>query len=54
MTLKKLVTSGVLGAAMLSQAYAGTLVINSNQSDPAPKQAWADMIAQFETETYQF
>lgn len=49
MTLKKLVTSGVLGAAMLSQAYAGTLVINSNQSDPAPKQAWADMIAQFET-----
>ena len=50
MTLKKLVTSGVLGAAMLSQAYAGTLVINSNQSDPAPKQAWADMIAQFETE----
>ncbi|MFT7418104.1 MAG: multiple sugar transport system substrate-binding protein [Reinekea sp.] len=50
MTLKKLLTSGVLGAAMLSQAYAGTLVINSNQSDPAPKQAWADLIAQFETE----
>jgi len=50
MTLKKLVTSGVVGAAMLSQAFAGTLVINSNQSDPAPKQAWAEMIAQFETE----
>lgn len=50
MTLKKLVTTGVLSAAMFSQAYAGTLVINSNQSDPAPKQAWAEMIAQFETE----
>ncbi|WP_320825868.1 ABC transporter substrate-binding protein [Reinekea sp.] len=50
MTLKKLVTSGVVGAAMLSQAFAGTLVINSNQSDPAPKKAWAEMIAQFETE----
>ncbi|WP_320822477.1 ABC transporter substrate-binding protein [Reinekea sp.] len=50
MTLKKLVTTGVLGAAMLSQAFAGTLVINSNQSDPAPKKAWGEMIAQFQVE----
>jgi multiple sugar transport system substrate-binding protein len=50
MTLKKLFTTGALTAAFATQALAGTLVINSNQSDPAPKAAWAEMIAQFEAE----
>ncbi len=50
MTLKKIITSSVLAAALATQTFAGTLVINSNQSDPAPKQAWAELVAQFEAE----
>ena len=50
MTLKKLLSTTALTAALTTQSFAGTLVINSNQSDPAPKKAWAEMIAQFQTE----
>lgn len=50
MTLKKLLTTGIVSAAMVTQAIAGTLVINSNQSDPAPKQAWTDIVAAFQAE----
>lgn len=50
MTLKKRLVTGALSAAFATSAMAGTLVINSNQSDPAPKAAWADLVAQFEAE----
>lgn len=50
MTLKKLFTATALSAAIMTQAIAGELVINSNQSDPAPKQAWAELIAEFQRE----
>ncbi|TCS39967.1 ABC transporter substrate-binding protein [Reinekea marinisedimentorum] len=50
MTLKKLLTTGIVSAAMVTQAIAGTLVINSNQSDPAPKQAWTDIVDAFQAE----
>ena len=50
MTLKKLLTTSLVSAAMTTQAIAGTLVINSNQSDPAPKQAWTDIVADFQAE----
>lgn len=48
MKLTKLLTAGALGALMMTQVNAGELVINSNQSDPAPKAAWAELIADFE------
>ena len=50
MNLKKLLLTSAALAALTAQALAGTLVINSNQSDPAPKKAWAEMIAQFQAE----
>lgn len=40
MKLKTLLTASAIGALFMTQASAGTLVINSNQSDPAPKAAW--------------
>lgn len=48
MKLKHLVTASALGALLLSQAQAGTLVINSNQSDPAPRETWTNIINEFE------
>ncbi|MGF1476257.1 MAG: ABC transporter substrate-binding protein [Geminicoccaceae bacterium] len=36
--------------AMVSSAQAGTLVINSNTSDPAPKAGFEEMIAKFQEE----
>ncbi len=45
---------GILGSLLLmlsGSALAGTLVINSDASDPAPKKAWAEVIEKFE-ETY--
>ncbi|MFQ3231072.1 ABC transporter substrate-binding protein [Reinekea sp.] len=50
MTLKKIFTASAISIAMMSQALAGTLVINSNQSDPAPKKAWAELIERFQAE----
>jgi len=47
-TIKQLLTAGALSALVATQALAGTLVINSNQSDPAPKKAWGELIAKFE------
>ena len=34
--------SGAIALAMGSVAFAGKLVINNNQSDPAPKKAWTE------------
>ncbi|MFG1498451.1 extracellular solute-binding protein [Saccharospirillum sp. HFRX-1] len=48
MKLKHLVTASALSALLLSQAQAGTLVINSNQSDPAPRETWTNIINEFE------
>lgn len=48
MKLKTLLTASAIGALFVTQASAGTLVINSNQSDPAPKAAWGEIIADFE------
>lgn len=48
MKLKHLVTASALSALLLSQAQAGTLVINSNQSDPAPRETWTNIINDFE------
>lgn len=50
MTLKKIFTASALSVAMMTQAFAGTLVINSNQSDPAPKKAWAELVERFQAE----
>lgn len=49
MTIKKTLTAGAISALMIAGAQAGNLVINSNQSDPAPKAAWAEIIADFES-----
>ncbi|GGX66901.1 ABC transporter substrate-binding protein [Saccharospirillum salsuginis] len=48
MTLKKLLAATAVSTLMMTGAQAGTLVINSNQSDPAPKAAWGELIADFE------
>lgn len=48
MKLKHLLTASALSALLLSQAQAGTLVINSNQSDPAPRETWTNIIRDFE------
>ena len=50
MSLKKIFTASAISVAMMTQALAGTLVINSNQSDPAPKKAWAELIQRFQAE----
>ncbi len=48
MTIKKTLTASAISALMIAGAQAGNLVINSNQSDPAPKAAWGEIIADFE------
>ena len=39
--------SGAIALAMGSVAFAGKLVINNNQSDPAPKKAWTELVEDF-------
>ncbi|MCW4628502.1 MULTISPECIES: extracellular solute-binding protein [Marinomonas] len=41
---------GVMALGAVSMVNAGTLVINSDQADPAPKKAFADIIQKFESE----
>ncbi|RKF14454.1 extracellular solute-binding protein [Alginatibacterium sediminis] len=48
--IAKLGQIALLSTAMSTMATAGTLVINSDTSDPAPKAAFAEIIAQFEKE----
>ena len=48
--VKHLAATALLGAAMSTPAWASTLVINSDASDPAPKQAWGEIIERFEKE----
>jgi multiple sugar transport system substrate-binding protein len=46
----KHLTAGLLSAVISASAWGSTLVINSDTSDPAPKQAWQEMIHRFEQE----
>lgn len=46
--VKHLAATVVLGATLSTSAWAGTLVINSDASDPAPKKAWGEIISRFE------
>lgn len=48
--VKHLAATAILGATLSTSAWAGTLVINSDASDPAPKEAWAEIIKRFEKE----
>ena len=47
---KTSVASAVTFALMASTAFAGTLVINTDTSDPAPKAAFEQLIKDFEAE----
>ena len=46
--LKKTLIALAATVAMSTSALAGTLVINSDQADPAPKAAFAEVVKQFE------
>lgn len=48
--VKHIATSAMLTATLSATAFAGELVINSDQADPAPKAAWAEIIKLFEAE----
>ena len=48
--VKHLAATAVLGATLSTSAWAGTLVINSDASDPAPKKAWGEIVERFEKE----
>ena len=49
MTFFKSLSSLALGAALLSStAFAGEIVLNSDHSDPAPKKAMEELIADFQ------
>ncbi|CDT91133.1 putative ABC-type sugar transport system, periplasmic component [Vibrio coralliirubri] len=48
--VKHIAASAVLAASMSATSFAGTLVINSDASDPAPKEAWGEIINRFEKE----
>jgi len=41
---------GAMALGAVSMVNAGTLVINSDQADPAPKKAFAEIIEKFESE----
>ena len=41
---------GAMALGAVSMVNAGTLVINSDQADPAPKKAFAEIIQKFESE----
>ncbi|CCN34149.1 putative ABC-type sugar transport system,periplasmic component [Vibrio nigripulchritudo SO65] len=45
--VKHLAASVLLAATVAGSAVAGTLVINSNASDAAPKQAWDEVVSRF-------
>ncbi|MGR5176339.1 ABC transporter substrate-binding protein [Vibrio parahaemolyticus] len=49
-TVKHIATSAILAASLSLPSVAGTLVINSDASDPAPKEAWAEIVSRFEKE----
>ncbi|GAL31326.1 putative ABC transporter periplasmic solute-binding protein [Vibrio variabilis] len=49
-TVKHLVATTILSATVSATAWAGELVINSDQADPAPKEAWAEIVKRFEAE----
>ncbi len=46
--VKHIAATTVLAATVASSAMAGTLVINSDASDPAPKKAWEEIVSRFE------
>lgn len=48
--VKHLAATAILGASLSTTAWAGELVINSDQADPAPKEAWAEIVKRFEAE----
>lgn len=48
--VKHIAATAVLAASVSTTAFAGTLVINSDASDPAPKEAWSEIINRFEKE----
>jgi len=48
--VKHFTASAMLTAALTTTAFAGTLVINSDASDPAPKKAWGEVVKRFEQE----
>lgn len=48
--VKHIAASAMLTASLSATAFAGELVINSDASDPAPKEAWAEIIKRFEAE----
>ncbi|NOJ03809.1 carbohydrate ABC transporter substrate-binding protein [Vibrio splendidus] len=48
--VKHIAASAVLAASMSATSFADTLVINSDASDPAPKEAWGEIINRFEKE----
>src|SRR3712207_1600370 len=41
---------GAVAAAISQQAWAGTLIINANTSDPAPRAAWERVVEAFRAE----
>lgn len=48
--VKTFAASLALGATLSTGAWASELVINSDASDPAPKQAWEEIVKRFEAE----
>ncbi|MCC4855553.1 extracellular solute-binding protein [Vibrio lentus] len=48
--VKHIAATAVLAASVSTTAFAGILVINSDASDPAPKEAWGEIINRFEKE----
>ncbi|MEL0608679.1 extracellular solute-binding protein [Vibrio atlanticus] len=48
--VKHIAATAVLAASVSATSFAGTLVINSDASDPAPKEAWGEIINRFEKE----
>ncbi len=46
--IKRIIGASAVAAMLTTQAWAGELVINSDQADPAPKAAWAEVIKRFE------
>ncbi|WED28851.1 extracellular solute-binding protein [Vibrio sp. DW001] len=47
---KNTIVSVCASLAIMNSAYAGTLIINSGESDPMPKKAWEEVIKKFEIE----
>ncbi|MCH8552421.1 MAG: ABC transporter substrate-binding protein [Natronospirillum sp.] len=49
-TISAIATATALSAVMATSALASTLVINSNASDPAPREAWTEIVERFQEE----